>query len=291
MKSSQKDLNMNIIVEAKTQYTKQLMNILKPIVFDVLKTEYNKAYSNTENKKEVLYNFQTNLKEIQRWNSDLIKQETSKLLEKCSYFNDVITAVFVSNIRILTSVKVDKNKKKMKITIPSNETFIHKVYVNAAKSIFNNPSLFKPTKYGENTNEVHQIIEMSIDDAITELLPIQNILETYLGGDMIDSDDEEEEYVEEHSDYDDEPLPTQKEEREHEEEMLESIQPETQDELVSSPDEASVNQNKVADFFENPNLDDIKKVPINGGKGEEKAVKQQPDSEKRKESFFDDVDD
>ena len=146
--------------------------------------------------------------------------------------------------------------------------------------------------YGENTNEVHQIIEISIDDAITELLPIQNILETYLGGDMMDSEGEEEEEEEDEqlSDYDD----TSQEKQE--EETLEGIKPETS-ESPESPEDSPKEPNKIADFFENPELDEIKKVPINGGKFEERAQNPpdanipNPQDEKPKESFFDDIED
>ena len=280
---SQKDLNMNIIVEAKQQYTKQLMNILKPIVFDILKAEYQKAINSTTNKKEILYNFQTNLKEIQRWNSDIVKKEAEKLLDKCKYFNDVITAVFVSNIRILTSVKVDKSKKKLKITIPSNETFIHKVYMNSAKFVFNNPYLFKYNKQGENVNEIHKLIEIAIDDTITELLPIQNILETYLGGNMVESDEdlesEEEEEEEGEGEYEDV----------NNEEVMEEPKTETRENQLETAKEIQEH----ADFFDNPDLhEEIKTVSLNdtntkpnmeGEKTMEKST--------NKESFFDDVED
>ena len=181
MSISQKDTNLNIIVEAKAQYTKQLLSILTPIVYNTIYLEYQKACNDSEKKENILYNFQSNLKEIKKWNSDVIKEHVNEITTTCEYFNDIITAVFISNVRILTSVKMNNKKKKMKITIPSNDTFVHKIYSSSARSVYNNPYLFSLNRRGETTNEIHKLIELSIDETIRDLLPIQNILESYLG--------------------------------------------------------------------------------------------------------------
>jgi hypothetical protein len=198
MKSvSNRDTNLGIIVEAKQQYTKQLMNIMKPIIYEELFDIYTRSVEDCENQNDLLICFQNELKQVPKWNSDVIKAATSKIMDSCSYFNDLITAVFLSNVRILTSVKLGSNKKrKVKLVVPTNETFVHKVYVNVSKAIYNDPFTFSNKRYSgnvlRNMNDVFPLIETSIEDTIRDMLPIQSILESYLGDTMNESESESE---------------------------------------------------------------------------------------------------
>lgn len=210
---SNKDLNLGIIVEAKQEYTKQLCNVMKPIIYEGLFTLYTNALDSCESEDDILVCFQKELKNVPKWNSDVIGQETERIIESCNYFNDLITAVFLSNVRILTSVKLGSSRKKIQLTVPTNQHFVHTVYVNVCKSIYNDPYLFSIKKYNgnvtNNINEVLALIESSISDTIRDMLPIKNILESYLGDtmetdetfdDSVDNDTHEE-YDEPHEEH------------------------------------------------------------------------------------------
>ena len=292
---SNKDVNMSIVVEAKTQYTKQLINILKDNVYHVLKNEFINALKISEDSKRILFNFQSNLKSIRVWNSDIIKKETEKLLDKCSYLNEIITAVFISNIRILTSIKIDKSKKKLKITIPSNETFVHKVFVTSAKYVFENPFMFRNNKNSENTSEIYKWIVLAIEETIFELLPIKELLDSYL------NEDKEEEVSEEET--------VEVSEEEEEEEQRENIQ-ENDNHVKNSSDEHNVNEfegpletevnidNKNENsFFAHPpdEEDEIKTVNLNYDR-KSNTYKENPENKEDPKTecvptFFDDVTD
>ena len=127
----------------------------------------------------------------------------------------MITAVFISNVKILTSVKLNKIKKKVKIVIPPNNKFIAKAFTNCAKNVYNDPYLFSPTKYKDVENnilDVYKVITYSIEDTIRDMLPIENILQSYIDEalnddkyeERIDSDDEKEDTDEDKLDTDEE---------------------------------------------------------------------------------------
>ena len=177
-------LNLGIIVEAKNVYTQQLCDVIKPIVYEGLFVLYDNAVNISETTNDVLYHFQNELKNVPKWNSDVIKTETTRITDACSYFNELITAVFLSNVRILTSVKLGSSNKKFQLVVPTNESFVHNVYINVCKGVFDNPYMFSIKRHSENiTNNAHEVcnvIEKSISDTIRQMLPIKSILESYI---------------------------------------------------------------------------------------------------------------
>ena len=307
---SNRDANLGVIVEAKQQYTKQLMNIMKPVIYDELFAIYTKAVDDCENTNDLLVCFQNELKQVPKWNADVIKEATNKLLKTCSYFNDLITAVFLSNVRILTSVKLGSSKKrKVQLVVPTNETFVHKVYVNVSRTIYNDPFTFSNKRYNgnvlRNMNEVLPLIELSIEDTIRDMLPIQNILESYLGDTMSDSDSEDDEggseaedpyhepFVKDHEPFDkdhEEPVSENHEEpvSEDEEPASEDHEPVSEDHEPVSEDHEPVSEeasHSGNDFFAKPTQElesEIKDIPLG---------KKDPEKQKKPTTFFDDVED
>lgn len=224
MKKNKHDsgLNLGIIVEAKNEYTAQLTNVLKPLVYSGLLSMYESAIQVSESDDMILYHFQKELKNVPKWNNEVIKEETNRVLEECSYFNELITAVFLSNVRILTSVKIGRVNKKFQLVVPTNDSFIHQVYMHVSKSIYDNPYLFSLKKLNGNiTNNIHDVfetIEASVLDTIRRMLPIKNILASYVldneGTDsLVGSDSESEVSEDDRDDAPDEPTtpPTIKE--------------------------------------------------------------------------------
>jgi hypothetical protein len=321
MKSvSSRDTNLGIIVEAKQQYTKQLMNIMKPIIYEEIFELYTRSIETCENPNDLLICFQNELKQVPKWNSDVIKEATQKVLDACSYFNDLITAVFLSNVRILTSVKLGSSKKrKVKLVVPTNETFVHKVYVNVSKSIYNDPFTFSNKRYQgnvlRNMNDVFPLIEVSIEDTIRDMLPIQNILESYLGETM-DSDTESESEAEsqqndsEADDHAEEPMMS---DHDHEKDFPENDRdPDSDHEDPSHEDPSHEDpgpHEEDNDFFAKPREESpmIKDIPLGrrdpfeepAERPTERPVERpterpsefERDRTKRPQTFFDDVED
>jgi len=189
--------NLAVLVDAKTEYTKQLINILKMnIYFSINKHFLEAKLFCTENKREnmVLNKFQELLSNIPNWNQDVINTEYETIVRnsKCDWLEDLLTAVFVSHTRILTSINFNRNKNKINLKIPKTTHFIHKCFVDVARNFWKNSYLFDDRlnnyELQKNRRECETIIEISINETIRRELPVKHILKEYLGEDYKEDD-------------------------------------------------------------------------------------------------------
>ena len=172
--------------EAKKEYTHQLINLLKSEIYIGIKNIYDTV--NFEN-KNYLEEFQNKLREIPKWNQDIIDKnfETFKKNTNCDWLDELLQAVFISNTAILTTVKSkNHSQSKIDLTIPKCTRFIHKCYIESAREIFKNPYLFlynldyKSSQ--KNMRETLDLISISIENSVRNLLPMREILKQYLTG-------------------------------------------------------------------------------------------------------------
>ena len=186
-------MNHNILVEAKKEYTSQLLQVLKPRIYEGFKSIYDDTVSilgkeyieyNTQS-SSVIKSFQKALRDIPLWNQEMINREYDRILNssKCDYFEDLIETVFITNIKILSSVQMNTNDSiGLNVNIPSPVHFIHKCYIESAKEIYKNPYVFEnsknmtPKEKHTNIRDSLTYIDNSINSAIRELLPIRDIL-------------------------------------------------------------------------------------------------------------------
>ena len=182
--------NLAILVDAKTEYTKQLVNILKGSIYQGIKKLYKESKDSCNDLNEpekCLLQFQSNLSEIPKWNQEIINTECSRIIDesKCDWLEELITAVFVSHTRILTSINFSKNKKKINLKIPKADHFIHQCYIDIARIFWKSPYLLDDTiskyDYQRNRRDAEFIIEGSIGETIRKQLPVKHILKEYLG--------------------------------------------------------------------------------------------------------------
>tara|TARA_B100001250_G_scaffold183495_2_gene157927 strand:- start:1871 stop:2902 length:1032 start_codon:yes stop_codon:yes gene_type:complete len=171
---------------ARDEYTYQLVQSIMPPILEIFENIYNKAKDSASEKEDyALVLFQLELQKIPHWNNISIERECKKIISGYPSLMDHVAAVFVSNIQILSCVRLDtENKKDIHIKIPTRDSFIHKVLIQCAENIFQDPLLFwHEISYGEkreNTKKKQSLIDESIKEAIREMLPIQDILKEYL---------------------------------------------------------------------------------------------------------------
>ena len=172
--------NLNILVEAKKEYTSQLCSILIPLMIETFSELYEQSIKLSKNKK-VLMQYQILLKEVPNWNNHMIKQHTTKLCAACSWFGDLLAAVFVSNVKILSSVRLNSENKKISLKLPSNDVFIHGCYVACAKDVYKNPFVYHENN-SENDieNNLFPRFKNCIEETVKNMIPVQQILHTYI---------------------------------------------------------------------------------------------------------------
>ena len=98
-------------------------------------------------------------------------------------------------MKVLTCIRVGNKQKKIDISIPKLDTFIHKVYINAARKIYSNVYLFEknigPLQIQKNNRELEVIVQECILIAIRDSIPTESIIRAY----MDESIEQEEEII------------------------------------------------------------------------------------------------
>lgn len=180
--------NLNILVEAKKEYLFQLSIILCPNIIETFQDMYNESKKISKGKK-VLLQYQKLLKEVVNWNNHMIHQHSEKINNTCGWLNDLLAAVFVSHVKILSAVRLNSDNKKISIKMPSNDTFIHACYVNAAKDIYKDPYVFHDVMTDhEREEKLNTRLVQCIETTIKELVPVQQILKAYINQDSNSKD-------------------------------------------------------------------------------------------------------
>ena len=203
--------NLNVLVEAKREYLGQLSHLMCPVMIETFDKIFEEAYTVSKGRK-VLIMFQKLLKEVPNWNEGMSKQHTDNIANRCAWFNDLLAAVFVSCVKILSSVRLGKDNKKISLKLPTNETFIQTCYNNIAKDIYKDPYIFTDSQNEHARDEkLFQRFSVVIEASVRELIPVQQILQTYMNNESEDidvggeaEDTEDPEFVDEYQ----EPEPT-----------------------------------------------------------------------------------
>ena len=178
------NIEIKNLSEAKKEYTTQMVNILKPEIYKGIKELFDQVVENNDENK--LLDFQNNLKQITKWNQDIIDQkyETFMKNSSCDWLDDLLQAVFISNTAILTTVKNKNNSKKIDLTIPKSSRFLHKCYIESAREFYKNPYLLLNTLdykiQQKNMRDSLELISISIENSIRNMLPMKDILRQYL---------------------------------------------------------------------------------------------------------------
>ena len=171
---------LNILVEAKREYIGQLCLLMCPVMIETFETMYEESYKLSKGRK-VLVMYQKLLKEVPNWSDSMSKTHTDNISNRCAWFNDLLAAVFVSCVKILSAVRLNKDNKKISLKLPTNEVFIQTCYNNAAKDLYQDPYI-----YHENQNEharndkLYERFCVCIETSVKELIPVQQILQTYM---------------------------------------------------------------------------------------------------------------
>lgn len=208
-----KDLNISVLVAARDEYIEQLKSITTPLIMQGFNSIYQDSLKMSSGKKTI-YKFQELLKDIPKWNQTILQEESKRIKKKCPYIMDIVTAIFVSNVKILASIRLKGKNDNIRVKIPTSEIFIHSIYIETAQQVFYDPFLFYHkvddfNRVQKNKKNVVEIIRYSIDETIRQMLPFDNILQEYLANALDDNAEHESESgseEEEESDSDEESL-------------------------------------------------------------------------------------
>lgn len=221
---------LNIMVEAKREYLGQLCLIMCPAMIEVFQDMYDEATKLSKGRKTLIM-FQKLLKEVPNWSNAMSKQHTDNIANRCAWFSDLLAAVFVACTKILSAVRLKADNKKISLKLPTNEVFIQTCYNNIAKDLYKDPYIFheEQSEYVRD-EKLTQRFCTCIEATVRELIPVQQILQTYMTQETRDIDLDGEVHDTEDPEFMDapepEPMPEEYQEQEPEPEVEQM--PETQ---------------------------------------------------------------
>jgi hypothetical protein len=196
------DFVLSNLNEARNEWCSRLVSILTPRIMEGVRSIFNESWKVSVDNGEVekyLMTFQNFICRVPKWNANTVDEEKNRIVEKsgCNYLEDLITCVHVIQLKVLTCVRVGTRQKKIDISIPKLNDFLHKAYINVARKIYKNAYLFdknaSPLTQQKHSREFEIIVEECILKTIRDSIPTEAIVRAYLD----ESVEQEEEIVEE----------------------------------------------------------------------------------------------
>ena len=229
------DFVISNLHESRNEWCSRLVSILTPLVQQGLQSIFEQAWKmcvDTDEMNKYLMTFQNLLSRIPKWNSVIIEEERQRIIERsgCNYLEDLITCVHIIQLKVLTCIRVGNKQKKIDISVPKLDPFIHRVYIQTARKVYSNVYLFEknvsPLLTQKNARELEMIIQEAIMTTIRESIPTEAIIRAY----MDESEEQDEEVFIENIP---EPVITKEEEKETENK-------EAQEKAEEEPEEISI---------------------------------------------------
>jgi len=183
------DFVLSNLQESRNEWCSRLVSIFCPLVIEGIKSIFNESWkicSDTGEPSKYLMTFQNFLSRIPKWNSVIVEEERRRIVERsgCNYLEDLITCVHIIQLKVLTCIRVGSKQKKIDISIPKLDHFIHKVYIHAARKIYTNIYLFEknisPLQMQKNSRELEILTQECILTTIRESIPTEEIIRAYM---------------------------------------------------------------------------------------------------------------
>lgn len=194
------DFVISNLNEARNEWCSRLVSIFTPLVIEGTRSIFNESWKlclENDEANKYLMTFQNLLSRVPKWNNVIVEEERKRIIERsgCNYLEDLISCVHIIQLKVLTCIRVGNKQKKIDISIPKLDTFIHKVYINVARKVYTNVYLFEksvtPLQLQRNSRELEVIVQECIMMAIRESIPTESIIRAY----MDESVEQEEEVI------------------------------------------------------------------------------------------------
>jgi hypothetical protein len=189
---------ISVYAEAKSEYTKQLCQYLVPSIQQYFLDLLEEAKQKETDSKRILVMFQTLLEDISDWNVDKVQRETNSIIasSQCDYLEELMTAVFIAHTKVLSAIRLTTKQKKLQITIPKLDHFIHRILRECSRLLWSNTYLFSTNAPSIERQKNLRLIENFLQDGVLQgirgMLPVKNILREYLKDDESEEEEEEE---------------------------------------------------------------------------------------------------
>jgi len=187
---------MDLINESERRFTKKLCQAMIPVMIEAFWEIWLEAKKVSQGKNMTRV-FQELLRDVKTWNASISNKNTEAIIKNNSLFPGLLAAVFVIQVKILSSIRTDKKHKKICIKLPGNDIFVQRCYENCARNLYEDPIIITEAHTDEfRKSELFRRFSIEIAEVIDSLVPTAEILSTYLTlpdpGEDLDLEHEEE---------------------------------------------------------------------------------------------------
>ena len=196
---------MDILNESERRFTKKLCDAMIPVMIEAFWEIWLEAKKESQGKNTPRV-FQELLRGVKTWNSSISLKNTEAIVKNQPLFPNLLAAVFVIHVKILSAIRTDKKSKKISIKLPANDVFVQRCYEACAKDLFESPYIIvEDNSESERNEDLNKRFHKHICLVIEDLVPTAEILQTYLplpesGGDLDMNQDEEDQDPEQDED-------------------------------------------------------------------------------------------
>jgi hypothetical protein len=224
------DFVISNLHESRNEWCSRLVSVFTPVVIEGVRSIFNESWKmclDNDEASKYLMTFQNLLSRVPKWNNIIVEEERKRIVERsgCDYLEDLITCVHIIQLKVLTCIRVGNKQKKIDISIPKLDVFIHNVYIHVARKVYMNVYLLEknisPLQVQKNNRELESIVQECILTTIRESVPTEAIIRAY----MDESVEQEEEVIIED-------VPEQPDEESKTEEKTEGDNQETTEETI-----------------------------------------------------------
>jgi hypothetical protein len=196
------DFVISNLHESRNEWCGRLVTLLSPLVIEGIKSIFNESWkmcSDSGEMSKYLMTFQNLLARVPKWNSVILEEEKNRIIERsgCNYLEDLITCVHIIQLKVLTCIRVGNKQKKIDISIPKLDHFLHRVYIHVARKVYSNVYLFERNISDLQVQKHHRELEIMVQEciltAIRESIPTESIIRAYMDENQ---EEEEEEIIE-----------------------------------------------------------------------------------------------
>ena len=186
------------IVEKKQDYLFKLEQSISTLFYQGFKAIYSFTLQQNKISKNLLKEFQANLKDISTWTKEDIETEYTRFKN----IDKLILSLLKINLAILNPHKTD-------FKYPSASEYIYQCNLNIARNIWKNPFLFyeknlSKSEIQQNYNKILKMIKKSINETFIQMIPTDDEEEESTKEIIKDVQKEEDEKKDEDEDEDEE---------------------------------------------------------------------------------------
>jgi hypothetical protein len=124
-----------------------------------------------------LIQFQKLMREVPHWNQTIVKERTKEIIDDYPMFEKLLNITYVSFIKIMLSVRLTSDKRKLSIKRIDPEYFVHMCYKKGAIELYKKPEIFaKNIPEHDRELDLTERFTVVIKKTMDEMIPMQNIL-------------------------------------------------------------------------------------------------------------------